>query len=57
MIELEKRLVTAPTPEMTLGSRKAFRILIIWRGVYVVPAQQGTRIFYINNYIDFELYN
>jgi hypothetical protein len=30
---------------------------MIWQNVHAVPAQEGSSVVYINNYIDFELYN
>ncbi|KAI8940000.1 hypothetical protein NX059_003723 [Plenodomus lindquistii] len=57
MIELEKAHTMADTNRGTLGSRKAFSMSAIWRGVHIVPAATGSKRVFINNYIDFELYN
>ena len=57
MIELEYKDTTSFTDARRLSNGRAFNLSMIWRGIHVVPGSAGSSISYINNYIDFELYN
>lgn len=57
MIELEYSKTVGSAGHGAPHNRKAFKLPMIWRGIHVVPDSAPSSRLYINNYIDFELYN
>jgi hypothetical protein len=40
-----------------LGSRRAYGLAMMRRGVHIIPSGLPSGVMYVNNYIDFEMYN
>ena len=57
MVELEKWYVSMVENPHNLGAHRIIEVSSVLHGAHIVPRDQDRMIFYVNNYIDRDLFN